>query len=575
MRCGARARLRRGPAPGMTRRSWRGRRGGGFALRAGDAEGDPWRGGDADARPAVGAGEGDAASAPAGSWASRAARGPEGEAPAGAPPSSPGLAESAACEEGSLSGRAFALSAARGGLSDGSDDGSGSRGGAGSKCSNTDSSSDTDSASGGGSVSGRYDTEGSGCSSGDLSDLGSADEDYLLHTGLGAEPLDLEVAQRFAGLDIDDSLTVRAGGQKPSGPAEAPGLRGDEPAVDTPPDCEVGTFVDVAESLWHRRQGYRHRKKERRREGARQTGAGGRGAGSGHSAGQAGRLRPGEKARAKKEGREARRAARAARRGFDLKAASGSLAALAARAGDSREGRADADYPHVAFANLGKMERQLVRKMAGLYGLRTECLGGGKRASLVVTVGQGPRRRLQGQDAEDLQAMLSEWAFRSAGEVPPTRRARVVGPRAADQLERREGEPTRRAPDFVSGGSLVPSSGEAGEGAPAGGGGEEEAALEEHPSLGNPGVYSATPQVMGLQQFASFEAHTTGFGSRMLAKMGFKGEGSGLGRSGQGIASPVLAERRPKKKGLGSAGTGPAHGEGREGEQGGRAGARR
>tara|TARA_B100001121_G_scaffold256114_1_gene233885 strand:+ start:395 stop:637 length:243 start_codon:yes stop_codon:yes gene_type:complete len=79
---------------------------------------------------------------------------------------------------------------------------------------------------------------------------------------------------------------------------------------------------------------------------------------------------------------------------------------------------------------------------------------------------------------------------------------------------------------------------------------------------------------MGLQQFASFEAHTTGFGSRMLAKMGFKGEGSGLGRSGQGIASPVLAERRPKKKGLGSAGTGPAHGEGREGERGGRAGAR-
>jgi len=57
---------------------------------------------------------------------------------------------------------------------------------------------------------------------------------------------------------------------------------------------------------------------------------------------------------------------------------------------------------------------------------------------------------------------------------------------------------------------------------------------------------------MGMRQYAAFEAHTTGFGSRMLAKMGFKGEGSGLGRSGQGIAAPVLAQHRPKKQGLGS-----------------------
>ena len=546
----------------MTRRSWRGRRGagGGFALREGDAEGDPWRGTGAGSRPAAGAGEGDAASAPAGSWAARAAS--QGEAPASAPPSSLVLAAGAAGEEGVGGGWADAVRAAGGGVKDGSEGGSGSGEAAGSNCSDTDSSGD--SCSGGGSVSDCSDIEGSGGSSSDLSDLGSADEDYLLHTGLAAEPLDQEVARRFAGLDIDDSLAIHA-----DGPAEARGPRGGETAVDTP-GCEGGAFIDVAESLWHRRQGYRQRKKERRKEATRQKGAGGRGAGSGNSTGQGGRLKPGEKARAKKEGREARRAARAALRGFDLKAANGSLAALAAQTGDSQKGRADADCPHVAFANLGKLERKLVRKMAGLYGLRTECLGGGKRASLVVTVGQGPRSKLQGQDAEDLQAMLSDWAFRSAGEVPPTRRARVAGPRAADLLKIREGETTRQAPEFVSGGSLVPSGGEAGEGDSAGVGGEEEAALEERPGLGHPGVYSATPQVMGLQQFASFEAHTTGFGSRMLAKMGFRGEGSGLGRSGQGITSPVLAERRPKKKGLGSAGAS----EGREGEQGGRSGAR-
>ena len=545
----------------MTRRSWRGRRGagGGFALRGGtDAEGDPWRGAGAGARPAAGAGEGDAASAPAGAWAARAAS--QGGAPANAPPSSPGLAAGEADEEGVGGGRADAVRAAGGGAEDGSEGGSGSGEAADLNCSDTDSSGG--SGSGEGSVSDCSDIEGLVASSSDLSDLGSADEDYLLHTGLAAELLDQEVARRFAGLDIDDSLTIHS-----DGPAEVRGPRGGETAVDAP-GCEGGAFVDVAESLWHRRQGYRQRKKERRKEATRQKG--GRGAGSGNSAGQEGRLKPGEKARVKKEGREARRAARAALRGFDLKAANCSLAALAARAEDSQEGRADADCPHVAFANLGKVERKLVRKMAGLYGMRTECLGGGKRASLVVTLGQRPRGKLQGQDAEDVQAMLSDWAFRSAGEVPPTRRVRVAGPRVADLSKLREGAATHRAPEFVSGGSLVPNGGEVGEGNSAGVGGEEEAVLEERPGLGHPGVYSATPQVMGLQQFASFEAHTTGFGSRMLAKMGFKGEGSGLGRSGQGIASPVLAERRPKKKGLGSAGAS----EGRESEQGGRSGAR-
>lgn len=50
---------------------------------------------------------------------------------------------------------------------------------------------------------------------------------------------------------------------------------------------------------------------------------------------------------------------------------------------------------------------------------------------------------------------------------------------------------------------------------------------------------------------ASFERHTKGFGSKMMAKMGFV-PGSGLGRDGQGIATPLSAARRPKKRGLGA-----------------------
>ena len=49
----------------------------------------------------------------------------------------------------------------------------------------------------------------------------------------------------------------------------------------------------------------------------------------------------------------------------------------------------------------------------------------------------------------------------------------------------------------------------------------------------------------------TFEAHTKGFGSRMMSKMGFI-EGQGLGRDRQGIYSPLEAVKRAKNLGLGA-----------------------
>ena len=51
----------------------------------------------------------------------------------------------------------------------------------------------------------------------------------------------------------------------------------------------------------------------------------------------------------------------------------------------------------------------------------------------------------------------------------------------------------------------------------------------------------------------AFEQHTTGFGSRMMARMGFV-EGSGLGRESQGIVNPLVAVRRPRARGIGAEG---------------------
>ena len=42
------------------------------------------------------------------------------------------------------------------------------------------------------------------------------------------------------------------------------------------------------------------------------------------------------------------------------------------------------------------------------------------------------------------------------------------------------------------------------------------------------------------REFGSWERHTTGFGSKMLSKMGWR-QGSGLGSTGEGIVNPVRA----------------------------------
>ena len=42
------------------------------------------------------------------------------------------------------------------------------------------------------------------------------------------------------------------------------------------------------------------------------------------------------------------------------------------------------------------------------------------------------------------------------------------------------------------------------------------------------------------REFGNWERHTTGFGSKMLAKMGWR-QGSGLGSGGEGIVNPVRA----------------------------------
>lgn len=52
--------------------------------------------------------------------------------------------------------------------------------------------------------------------------------------------------------------------------------------------------------------------------------------------------------------------------------------------------------------------------------------------------------------------------------------------------------------------------------------------------------------------FGAFERHTSGVGSKLLAKWGYQGQGSGLGKTADGIAEPLRVEVRTKRLGLGA-----------------------
>lgn len=77
---------------------------------------------------------------------------------------------------------------------------------------------------------------------------------------------------------------------------------------------------------------------------------------------------------------------------------------------------------------------------------------------------------------------------------------------------------------------------------------EPESQSAKSKESGRGGSMRIMPQSVG-----AFERHTKGFGSRMMAKMGFV-EGMGLGKDSQGMVNPLAAVRLPKSRGLGASG---------------------
>ena len=67
--------------------------------------------------------------------------------------------------------------------------------------------------------------------------------------------------------------------------------------------------------------------------------------------------------------------------------------------------------------------------------------------------------------------------------------------------------------------------------------------------IGSPG--GPRSSVNCATSFGAFEKHTSGVGSKLLAKWGFE-HGNGLGKNGRGMQTPIQVESRPKRLGLGA-----------------------
>lgn len=131
----------------------------------------------------------------------------------------------------------------------------------------------------------------------------------------------------------------------------------------------------------------------------------------------------------------------------------------------------------------------------------------------------------EGGDLSPLSALPSKSAGRRRSDAaptspPPPQRGRGPAPRPGRSKDER-----RRASRAAAAAAQVPG-------------------VVDEAAAGGQGLVAG--------DYGDFERHTTGIGSKLLAKWGFAGEGSGLGRAQQGIAEPLRASRRAKGLGLGA-----------------------
>ncbi|XP_047152435.1 uncharacterized protein LOC124824097 isoform X2 [Vigna umbellata] len=212
-----------------------------------------------------------------------------------------------------------------------------------------------------------------------------------------------------------------------------------------------------------------------------------------------------------------------------------------------------------SFQPMDSRDCSQIQRLAGIYQLRSSCQGSGKKRFVTVTRTQSTsmpsssgRQRLEkllGVDDEDADFSVADNVNKK-----PVSGGRRVGKGHTKQNNFRLQE-LQSPQNKFSGSHKVKDKR---------GSGQKVSYANQPVSFVSSGmIRSETDPVIVVEaeetyrkgvtnsaNIGSFEEHTTGFGSKMMAKMGYM-EGGGLGKNGQGMAQPIEVIQRPKSLGLG------------------------
>ncbi|WVZ93577.1 hypothetical protein U9M48_039545 [Paspalum notatum var. saurae] len=186
----------------------------------------------------------------------------------------------------------------------------------------------------------------------------------------------------------------------------------------------------------------------------------------------------------------------------------------------------------LCFQPMHTRDCSQVQRLASIYQLKSRCQGSGKKRFVTVTLtgqsslpsadGKVRLEKLLGAEPEDSKCPARQKGLSDSGKL--AKHQESTGKRSSSKKQVSFAE---RPVSFVSCGTMAES-------------------VMETIAVGSCGKAALSNSA----QLGSFEVHTKGFGSKMMAKMGFI-EGTGLGKDGQGIVQPIQAIHRPKSLGLG------------------------
>ncbi|KAJ8753252.1 hypothetical protein K2173_017868 [Erythroxylum novogranatense] len=265
---------------------------------------------------------------------------------------------------------------------------------------------------------------------------------------------------------------------------------------------------------------------------------------------------PGEKKKHRKEMIVVKRRERMLRRGVDIQKINMKLEQIVLDEVDI-----------FSFQPMHSRDCSQVQRLAAIYRLRSSCQGSGKKRFVTVTRTQhtcmpsaSDKLRLEkliGVDDDDADFAVGEGLLKNSGTGDRNRMKKIAKGRGFNQVEHQvQGNsgknPASRQNNAASRKQGVKKSSFANQPVAFIASGMIQSEIKEitEVDLKETNETCEAKPAVPSSKVGAFEVHTRGFGSKMMAKMGYV-EGEGLGKDRRGIAEPIEVVQRPKSLGLG------------------------